>query len=219
MLEFIIGRACTGKTYQTIERLCRDSVSGRSILIVPEQFTFESERSVVRNKEAVFENISVLSFTRLFDSVVEYIGQGSAFVVSDFEKTVLMKKALNQCSEQLTVLSDFIKYKDFPVNISNTIRDIKFSDITSCKLIDAAESIGGICAAKLKDIAIIMDTYEALLSDKFIDPADKLTRLYEMLCECDYFKNTSVYFDSFSGFTGQQYKIISKIIEHANKVT
>lgn len=219
MLEFIIGRACTGKTYQTIERLCRDSVSGRSILIVPEQFTFESERSVVRNKEAVFENISVLSFTRLFDSVVEYIGQGSAFVVSDFEKTVLMKKALNQCSEQLTVLSDFIKYKDFPVNISNTIRDIKFSDITSCKLIDAAESIGGICAAKLKDIALIMDTYEALLSDKFIDPADKLTRLYEMLCECDYFKNTSVYFDSFSGFTGQQYKIISKIIEHANKVT
>ncbi len=219
MLEFIIGRACTGKTYQTIERLCRDSLEGRSVLIVPEQFTFESERSVVRNKQAVFDNISVLSFTRLFDSVVEYIGQGSAFVVSDFEKTVIMKKALNQCSEHLTVLSDFVRYRDFPANIADTIRDIKFSDITSTQLIDAAGSIGGVCAAKLKDIALIMDTYEALLSEKFIDPADKLTRLYEMLAECDYFKNTSVYFDSFSGFTGQQYKIITKIIEQADKVT
>ncbi len=219
MLEFIIGRACTGKTYQTIERLCRDSVSGRSILIVPEQFTFESERSVVRNKDAVCENISVLSFTRLFDSVVDYIGQGTAFVVSDFEKMVLMKKTLNQCSEHLTVLSDFVKYRDFPANISDTIRDIKFSDITSAELIDAADSIGGVCGAKLKDIALLMDTYEALISDKFIDPADKLTRLFDMLCKCDYFKKTSVYFDSFSGFTGQQYKIISKIIEQADKVT
>ena len=43
MLELILGRAGTGKTTLLRKRLA-ESTAPKTILIVPEQYTFESER-------------------------------------------------------------------------------------------------------------------------------------------------------------------------------
>jgi len=219
MLNFLIGRACTGKTHKIIESVANTSVSKKVVLIVPEQFTFESERAILKYNDAVSDNISVLSFSRLFELVAEATGRGAASCVSDFEKMILFKKALVACSEQLSVFSRYIKYRDFVKSVSDTVRDLKFAGAQAEDLLKAAASIGGTCGAKLKDISYIMSAYDALLSEKFIDPADRLTRLYEILCGFEYFKDTDVFFDSFTGFTGQQYKIIEKVLEQADKVT
>lgn len=219
MLNFLIGRACTGKTHKIIETTAKTSSHKKVVLIVPEQFTFESERAMIKYSDAVLDNISVLSFSRLFDFVAEATGRGAAQCVSDFEKMILLKKALVASSEQLSVFSRYIKYRDFVKSVSDTIRDFKFAGANADDLLRAARDIGGTCGAKLEDLSCIMSAYDALLSEKYIDPADKLTKLYEILCGFEYFKDTDVFFDSFTGFTGQQYKIIGKILEQADNVT
>lgn len=46
MLELILGRAGTGKTTLLRKRLA-ESTAPKTILIVPEQYTFESERALL----------------------------------------------------------------------------------------------------------------------------------------------------------------------------
>lgn len=219
MINFLIGRACTGKTQRIIDKVCASSLSKRAILIVPEQFTFESEREIIKRAGADTTNITVISFTRLFGEVLSSASLGSLPIVSEFEKIIILKKALKACSDNLSVFSRHIHYRDFPLNIADTLKDFKFAGTTPEALECAAEKIGGSCGAKLKDISLIWSTYDSLLTDKFIDSSDILTKTYELLCDNSYFKGCDVYFDSFTGFTGQQYKIIEKIFEQADNVT
>ena len=218
MLEFLLGRACSGKTQQIISSVAESSKDGEVVLIVPEQFTFETERAIIKQESANAENITVISFTRLYDEVMQYFGRGSAVCVSEFEKIILMKRAMKICEDNLQVFSRYIKYTDFVLSLNETIRDLKFAGVDSAKLDFAASEIGGPLGAKLHDIAIITSAYEALLENKYIDSSDRLSKLYFELESLEYFKGKTVYFDSFSGFTGQQYKIIEKVFEQAQKV-
>lgn len=218
MLEFLLGRACSGKTQEIINRVAKASMKGKAVLIVPEQFTFETERAIIKIPYAVSENITVLSFTRMYDEVMQSFGKGSAVCVSEFEKIVLMKRALKAAEDNLSVFSKYTNYNDFIISLSDTIRDLKFSGVGSTELYLAAQEIGGSLGGKLNDIALVMSTYDALLENKYIDSSDRLSKLYFELETLDYFKGKTVFFDSFSGFTGQQYKIIEKIFEQTKDV-
>lgn len=49
MLQFILGRASSGKTYTVIEKISECIERGKSpVLLVPEQFSFESEKKYIR---------------------------------------------------------------------------------------------------------------------------------------------------------------------------
>ena len=49
MLKFIFGRPASGKTYNVLNMIKELSDSGKTaVLIVPEQFSFESERAVLK---------------------------------------------------------------------------------------------------------------------------------------------------------------------------
>ena len=49
MLNLVFGRAGSGKTYYARELLCRLAEQGKSnlMLLVPEQYSFESERAML----------------------------------------------------------------------------------------------------------------------------------------------------------------------------
>ena len=218
MLEFILGRACSGKTHEIVKRVALASKSGKAVLIVPEQFTFETERAIIKYDDANANNISVLSFTRLYDEVMQSFGRGCTSCVSEFEKIILIKRALKSCEENLQVFTKYICYRDFALSLADTIQDIKFAGVSVNELYLASEEIGGNLGAKLNDIALVMSAYDALLENKYIDPSDRLTKLFYELDSLEYFKDKTVFFDSFTGFTGQQYKIIEKIFEQAKDV-
>lgn len=219
MINFIVGSACTGKTYTTIKRVALESQKGKVFLIVPEQFSFETERAVIKLSDANIDNIKILSFSRLLDDAYETMGRGRVNCISDFEKIVLTKRALLAVSDKLSVFSRFTNYKDFPQNLYKTIRDLKMSGISEVELLNTAEIIGGSCGAKLKEISLVMSAYNALLDERFIDSADSLTKLADILNDVKLFAESHVFFDSFTGFTGQQFKVISKIMSQADDVT
>ena len=87
LLKFIFGRPASGKTYQILEKIKRQTKTGRQcVLIVPEQFSFESERAVLRalgDKAAL--GVTVTSFTRLCDEVGRYAGGIAGVIEGLFE--------------------------------------------------------------------------------------------------------------------------------------
>ena len=72
MLQFVLGRAGSGKT-EYMRRLLADRAlagQGGTVMLVPEQYTFETEKAMLRLAGPVRGNaIPVYSFTRLAEAV------------------------------------------------------------------------------------------------------------------------------------------------------
>ncbi len=221
MLQFFYGRAATGKSYTIFQKIKEDVDNGKSVvLLVPEQFTFESERTLLSTfKEGSSTDVSVLSFTRLYDEVSRKTGGRTADTITEFDRVLLVFRAINEVADRLNIWGRYKKSPHFASTLAGTITELKTSSISSSALKKVGESIEEkYLSDKINDLALIYDTYNALLGNAFLDPADSMTRLADKLLDYKYFENKTVYIDAFSTFTGQQYKIIERILQQANDV-
>ncbi len=221
MLQFIYGKASSGKTYTLVNKireLCENN--GKAILLVPEQFTFESERLILKELGDKFSlNVSVLSFSRLCDEVGRSVGGIAGKVLSEADKVIFMSKALNSIKDELKLWRKYVGSVSFAKTIIDTIGEFKINACSSEDLLKAANIIETpSLSAKLKELSLIYKQYDLIIGEKFIDPADNLTKLYYTLGNYSFFDKKTVFIDSFKGFTGQQFKIIERIVSQAENV-
>ena len=72
MLQFILGRAGSGKTEYIRRMLADHSLAGKGgcVLLVPEQYSFETEKAMLRLAGPQRANaVQIYSFTRLAETV------------------------------------------------------------------------------------------------------------------------------------------------------
>lgn len=223
MLQFILGRAVTGKSSKILELIKKDLEEKRDkiIFIVPEQFSFETERMLLSEfSESGSINIKVMSFSRLFDEISRIAGGFAGERLCDSDRIVIMGRTLRKEKDNLEFFKKCAESQEFAEIISQTVYELKNAAVSSNKLTEIANSdnISSRTQKKLRDLAHIMDCYKAELHNKFIDPTDDMDKLSEMVKNTDYFCNSSVYFDGFYDFSGQQFMIIKNIIAKAKSV-
>lgn len=221
MLKFIYGRAATGKSYKIINDICADVISGKdTVLLVPEQFTFESERALLKalgNRAST--DTKVLSFTRMYDEISRNVGGRIANNITESDKVLLMNRAFKSVRDKLLIWDKYINSSHFTANLISAINEFKTAAISPEEIVAVSDTVeSNYLRLKLKDISIIFSAYNALLGNTFLDPVDDLTRLNEKLLLFKYFEGKNVYIDSFKNFTGQQYKILERIISQADNV-
>lgn len=219
MLQFIFGLPHSGKTETILEKVKELAFSNnKSVIIVPEQSSFETEKAVYKKIGDSFSlNVEVMTFSRLYDEVCRFAGGNSARPLRDCDKIIFMSKALKQVSDELLLWGKYAKSLSFAQKMLDTVGEFKINGITPQQIRDAV--LGADSASlcdKLSDIALIYETYDLLTAERFIDPADILTKLYYKLENYSYFKNKTVFIDGFKGFTGQQFKIIDRILTQSN---
>ena len=221
MLNFIFGLPCSGKTYTSLKKIKELSEQGQeTVLLVPEQFSFESEKEALKVLGDSFAlKTTVLSFSRLCDEVLRNVGGISARVLSDADKVIFMNKALNASKSELKLWGKYANSVKFAKTMLETINEFKINAIKPNNLRNAAESADRIALKnKLLDLALIYENYDLLTLEKFIDPSDNLSRLYDNLSKYRYFEGKTVFLDSFKGFTGGQFKLLERIISQAKDV-
>ncbi len=219
MLKFIFGCSASGKTYTVINMIKELALKGeQSVLIVPEQFSFESERAVLKALgDKAAQNVSVISFTRLCDEVGRNIGGIAGRTLTDADKVIFMNRALSDVAEELKLWGRYANSVFFAQTMIDTIGEFKSGAVSSDEIRKAAQNVESeTLKAKLLDIALIYETYDSMMGEQFIDPSDNLTKLYTALEGYKFFENKTVFFDVFKKFTGQQYKIIDRILAQAD---
>lgn len=222
MLSFISGRASSGKSYEILNRIERAVNMGESpILLVPEQFSFQSERAVLsRLGDTLSQKVSVLSFTRLCDEMERKIGGICGKTLTDADKLILMNNAVKKSADELKLWNSYAKSLSFAESMVAAVDEFKQYSIYPEDIESVAERVEGTTLSlKLHDTALIYTAYNILIAERFIDPSDRLDKLCRNLNEYNLFEGESVFIDSFKGFTGQQFKIIEKIITSADNVT
>ena len=222
MLQLILGRAGSGKTeyvFNSIKKLI-DENERNILLITPEQFSFVAERRLLEDLgESKVNEVENTSFSRLADEISSKYGANKFPVLSKGSKAVMMNKALEAVSDSLVLF----KHNVNSVSFINSVIKI-YDEMKSCRVsLDDIEEAEGttereLLKNKLHDIRLIIGMYDALINDKFYDPANELTRLYNKLLELSYFKGRTVFIDGFSGFVAQEYKILEVILKQADKV-
>ncbi len=222
MLQFILGRAASGKSYQIIERIAAAAEKGEEpILIVPEQFSFESERRILsRLGDNMAQRVSVMSFSRLCDEAERRFGGACGKILSDSDKLILMNKAIRKSRLSLVKWGKYYSSEGFVKMLSDAVSEFKINAVSPQDLIAVSEKTDNLSLRdKLFDTATVYSEYDKILEHSFIDPSDSLTKLYNTLQSFDLFGGKTVFIDSFKGFTGQQFKIISCIFKTAENVT
>lgn len=222
MVKFILGRASSGKTYTVMQKIAECIYKGETpVLLVPEQFSFESEKNIL---DAVgdgnAQKVSVISFTRLCDEVERINGGVCSESITDSDRVVLMNRAIKNCRDDLVRFKKYVNSSSFARLMIDSINEFKLNFVSIDDLRNAADQIDDEqLKLKLLDTALIYENYDTVVSEKFIDNSDRLTKLYYALENYKYFENKTVFIDSFKSFSGQQYKIIERIIAQAKDVT
>ena len=218
MLTFILGRASSGKSYKVCRMIADRVRRGEApVLIIPEQFSFESEKRILSLLgECDAQKVKVLSFSRLCDEIENIAGGGAGEPLSDPDKIIIMNTAMRSVKKELKYFGKYSLSPGFTDMMLNTVNEFIMNAVSPADIIEVAGSFeDSVLKRKLLDAALIYAAYNDLMAEKFPDSCDRLTRLYNTLADCDYFSGRPVFIDSFGGFTGQQYRIIDRILSAA----
>lgn len=223
MLRFIKGRAGSGKTHELRERLAKLSLAGddKLVMIVPEQYSFETEKAMLRLCGAQHANqIRVYSFTRLAEAVFRKEGGAAGRRLSDGGRRILMSTALMECEDELEVYKKAAKSGRLTDLMLTAVNEMKMCGITPMQLSDTAQALtnSGL-SEKVREIALIYGAFEALVAASYLDSRDDLTRLALALRDSDFFSGCTVAVDSFEGFTVQERAVLTEIMRKADSVT
>ena len=222
MLKFVLGRASSGKTFTVLNMICEDVKSGKEpVLIVPEQFSFESEKAILYMLgDSLASKVSVLPFTRIYETIGRIKGGICGKVLSGADKLILMNRAVKQVEDKLSLWGRYASSGVFAESMIKVADEFKYSAVSTDDLRNAATyQTDKKLVKKLNDTALIIDAYQMLLGTNFIDPSDFMDKLYYALEDCDFFAGKNVYFDGFKSFSGQQFKVIDRIISKADNIT
>ena len=175
MLRFILGRSGTGKTAAIHDRI-QELVKGgeeQVLLLVPDQSSFETEKAFLDRLGAkLCRRVEVFGFDGMCRYVFAQTRSVPVNVIDNGTRAVLMNVALEQLSEKLTLLRSR-RSRAVSDMLLHTLSECKKSGITTDMLRDAAESIGDqTLSVKLSETALVLDAFDALLGQSYIDPLD-----------------------------------------------
>ena len=132
MLRFITGRAGTGKTHLLMEQLSAAASDGETgvILVVPEQFSFETERTLWKTLGAeTMLRVEVLSFKRLAQMIFRACGGLAGEYLTPPAKAVLMSSVLFDVKEALEFYSSQAENAAFLSALCRTVTAFKNWDV------------------------------------------------------------------------------------------
>ncbi|MBQ8767411.1 MAG: exodeoxyribonuclease V subunit gamma [Clostridia bacterium] len=222
MLNIITGRTGSGKT-RLIRSMARDIAvndANKAVIIVPEQFSFETEKGMLEllGNEKI-NNVEVLSFSRFAERLLSQYGKLNKRTADDGIRAVLMSRTIEALEDKLSVFSRYKKHPQLISEILDFHREIKKCGIANDKLGELSAAVKkSSFSSKLNELSLIFNCYDAMLSQSFNDSSDHLNMLYDLLFDAEYFKGKTVFLDAFSGFSGQEYKIIEQIMRQADDV-
>ncbi len=223
MLKIVFGRSGYGKTeyvFHSIKELVRQDISD-ILLLTPEQYSLVSERRLLCELgESKIANVDNSSFSRISDAVKRKYGSYGIPVLSKGGKAVLMMQAIESSKESLSIFSKNLDSAAFVRSMIKIYDEMKSCNLNGSEIMSLSAGIkNNALMKKLNDIALIMNTYEHMIADRYLDSADELTRLYEKIKDKKYFAEKTVFIDGFNGFVAQEYKILELIINEADSVT
>lgn len=220
MLQLVLGRSGFGKTHWIHAQVAdwARGAEGPLYLLVPEQFSFETERALLQQLGAVLANrVQVISFSRLAETLCPPAGGKR---MDDTVRTLLMSESLTACTDQLTLYRRHTADADYIRCLLSLLTECKQSSISAEQLAQTAAGLpDSALKHKTEELGCILAAYDALVGQAYSDPLDDLSTLTRHLQVHPLPPQTRVAVDSFNGFTQQELAVLQQLIAQSEQVT
>ena len=212
MLTLLYARAGQDIRGELLERMGA-SAARRRLLMVPEQYSHESERAMcaVLSGGALMD-CEVLSFTRLAGRLTDAAGGGAAPMLDAGGRMLLMYAALRRVSDALTTYRAPSRKPAFLTDLLATVDECRSYRVEPDTLISAGEELGGRQGDKLRDLGLIYAAYQALEAQGAADPRGRLDRLARQLEDTRWGAGMAFYVYGFTDFTPQEERVLSALM-------
>ncbi len=225
-VQFILGRAGSGKTYRCVEsireRLRVDAVNGpRLILLVPEQASLQMERTVLDNDDAsCAHRVEVLSFQRLAFRVLEAAGVAERRALSEAARVMVLRHLIQQHRSQLQYYKRVERHSGFVQRLAHTMTELIEEDISPNQLsqMNEQENPDAGRSAKLHDIELLYQAYLAYLGQDRVDPSQYLIEARTCFDRVDWLADCEVWVDGFASFSGQEQAALVSLAACASRM-
>lgn len=222
-LTFIYGNSGNGKSeyiYQKTVDMAAKQPYGRFYVVVPEQFTMSTQKSLVEHSEnGVIRNVDVVSFERLAYRVFDELGIRRT-VMEETGKSLVLRRIVDEKENELTVLRGNLKKMGYIGELKSMISELMQYDISPERLEDF---LGGIRESsalylKLSDILCIYRAFDEYLQGDYVTAEKTLEVLMEYASDSELLQDSVFIFDGYTGFTPVQLKLLHRLLHLAKDV-
>jgi ATP-dependent helicase/nuclease subunit B len=214
MLKFCFGASGAGKSTRIYEEIIKrsfDETDTDFIIIVPDQFTMQTQKDVVRmHPKGAIMNIDVLSFGRLSYRIFEETGLGSFSVLDDLGKSLVLRHVSDLLGDKLPVIGKNMHKPGYIDEVKSTISEFMQYGIDDAMLDTLMEKSTEKRAlnSKLRDLRLLYSEFLKYIEGNYITTEETLDVLCRAIDCPRILKDSIVVFAGFTGFTPTQYSLI-----------
>lgn len=221
MLRLILGRAGVGKTGHIMKELRDRTLAAQSgaVLIVPEQYSHEAERELCQvcgDHASLYAE--VLSFTRLAVRSEVEVGRPGGRMLDAGGRLLCMTLALEAVGSRLIVYGEARRRAELQKRLLDAIDELKAACLTPEVLEQTAACCHSVLGDKLRDLALVLAAYDAVVANGWADPTGRLDRLAEYLKTGRFALPGPVYIDGFTDFTRQELAVIHSLLKSGQEL-
>lgn len=217
-VHFILGGSGRGKSYylnHMISERAQQEPERQFIMLVPEQFTMQTQREMVRiSPNQGIMNIDVQSFVRLAYRIFGETGMGSLPVLDDMGKTMILRKVLSDCQDRLVYFGRNVHKRGYVAEIKSFLSELLQYGINDAKLQEMIEESQDhpVLQKKLQDMSVAYEAFQTYLKDHYITSEEVLSVLCDAVPESKILRDSVICLDGFTGFTPIQYRLIEQLM-------
>ena len=222
MLHLLLGTDWTANRDELLRRVAQDVKDEKEnrILLVPELISHETERLLCAwAGDTASRFAEVLSFTRLARRVADIQGNAAEVCLDAGGRVVAMAAAVKRLSSVLKAYASAETKPEFLTGLIDAVDEFKRCCISSQDLEAASRETDGALSEKLHELALILESYDAVCAHGKRDPRDQETLLLEQMIQCDFAKAHVFYIDGFPDFTRQHMAVLELLIRQSADVT
>ena len=211
MVEIYYGRAAAGKTNTLMSRLESEAANGKKVcLVVPEQLSLTREYYVSKSG---FSNISVLSFSRLANTIFRSVGGTAKKLPDNVMNACAVFCAITNCYDRLVFYKSIAFSHGFITSLIAVFSEFDNNCINEDAVMSIPDSEWSARSKnKYRDLFMIYKEYKSLWQGEYKVPGNDIVEAAARLELCDMFADTVFAFDGFFGFTAQQMLLIRQIL-------
>ena len=189
------SRALRPRLYEELRAALNDGANTPLIVLVPEQYTLESEREIMAalGLNGSFR-LQVMSPARLISRLFEAAGRPTETRVDERGRVMLMHAALKNLSRELSWYRGAQHRPGFSALAARQVKELKQAGYTPDRLLVLANDLRpGPLKSKLADLSAVWTAYESALKGRFMDSEDELMLALSRVERADFLRGARVW--------------------------
>ena len=216
MLKIYYGRENLDK-----EKFIFSNVSGKTFVMVPDQYTLEAERQAFRHLAIKsLMDVEIVSATSLGQNILSEQGGNKRQFIDKYGRHMLLYKASREQRENLQIFRGMETKDSFIESVNNFISEMKQYNCSAEDLRKMALSSGEdtYTCKKLLDMYTIFAQYEKLIEGKYTDSEDYIDLFLDRIKDSLQIKDSKVWVYGYDSFAPKTLELLGRLIESAEEV-